>query len=204
MTWSSVSIPSPRLDSACAYPQCRCCPSAGRRCTNAIDVPTACMCARLHLRCILAHTMRYHRPPHRCERRAKLRCVHCTMQVAAHAPPLGNLLTLNLSHNPRLGDSITPPNWTRGDRLPTTTPRKPSAHKWTHAYNGEVYFGESPPGSVLLGGAKALGNALLHHQTLTEVDVSRTGLRDGGCAHLVRGLKNNVSHASILDSVSNL
>lgn len=136
--------------------------------------------------------------------KASWRCVHCTMQVAAHAPPLGNLLTLNLSDNSHLGDTVTPSNWIRDNRLPTTTPRKPSAHKWTHAYNGEVYFGESPPGSVLLGGAKALGNALLHHQTLTEVDVSRTGLRDGGCAHLVRGLKNNVSHASTLDSVSNL
>lgn len=130
--------------------------------------------------------------------KASWHCVHCTMEVAAHAPPLGNLQTLNLSHNPRLGDCITPPHWTRGDRLPTISPRKPTGHRWMCPSSGEMYIGESPPGSVLLG-AKALGNALIHHQTLTEVDVSRTGLRDRGCAHLVRGLKDNVSHSLAID-----
>lgn len=121
-----------------------------------------------------------------------LRCVICTNELSAHAPPLGQLHTLNLSHNRRLGDNVTPPKWVRGDRLAITSPRQRVGYRWTCPSSGEMYIGASPPGSRLLG-AKALGDALLHHQTLTELDVSATSLRDRGCVHLVRGLTGNVS-----------
>ena len=121
-----------------------------------------------------------------------LRCVICTRELSAHAPSLGQLYTLNLSHNRCLGEIVAPPKWVRGDRLETFPSRHHTGYRWTCPSSGEMYHGPSPPGSAPLG-AKALGDALLHHQTLTELDVSGTGLRNGGCAHLVRGLTGNVS-----------
>lgn len=122
-----------------------------------------------------------------------LRCVICTRELSAHAPSLGQLHTLNLSYNRCLGDIVAPPKkWVRGERLAKISPRQHTGHKWTCPSSGEMYLGPSPPGSAPLG-AKALGDALLHHQTLTELDVSGTGLRNSGCAHLVRGLTGNVS-----------
>lgn len=122
------------------------------------------------------------------------RCVICTKELSAHAPPRGQLHTLNLSHNFSLGDDVAPPGWVRGKQLTKVTPRQPVGYRWTCTTSNNQFFGESPPGSELLG-AKALGDALLHHQTLTVLDVSFTSLYDRGCAHLVRGLKGNVSAA---------
>ena len=154
--------------------------------------------------------------PMRSSSTAPLRCVICTKELSVHAPPLGELHTLNLSHNRHLGDNVapSPSHWVRGERLTNTSrthwvpgwSSQTVRYKWTCPSSGipslresgAVYLGESPPGSTLIG-AIALGDALLHHQTLTELDVSFTDLRDRGCAHLVRGLKGNVSFGNHLE-----
>ena len=134
----------------------------------------------------------FYRPQPPFRRTLVPRCLICTKELSAHAPPRGVLHKLDLSHNLSLGHTVPPPGWVRGEQLTKVTRGKPVGYKWTHPPSDGRYFGESPPGSTLLA-AEALGDALLYHQTLTELDVSFTSLRDRGCAHLVRGLKGNVS-----------
>lgn len=127
------------------------------------------------------------------------RCIVCTKELAAHTS-LGRLHTLNLSHNPSLGDMVAPPGWVRRERLAQELFCKPIEYRWTCASGDGVYLGESPPGSVPAG-AKTLGDALVNHQTLTALDVSVTGLRDRGSAHIVRGLRSNVSSNPVDNSI---
>ena len=66
-------------------------------------------------------------------------------------------------------------------------------YKWRHTSSGEEVEGHSPPGSEPRG-ARALGEALVHNQVLTYLDISENELRDEGISFITRQLHSNVSY----------